>query len=391
MKICHAVEYYYPSTGGAQEAVKQLSERLVKRGHEVTVVTKYLPYRKDLVQNGVKIIQFDISGNPVKGYVGEIDGFRNILLKSDFDVILFYAAQQWTTDLAIPILNKINSIKILAPCGFSGLYDKRFESYFQNFSNILNNFDAFVFFSKAYRDYGYFIDKTSKPIYVIPNGADENEFENLNKDHLKNIKVTDQIFNIVLIGNHTKLKGHREAITLFKISNIKNANLYIIGKKNKLSLCFISCKTIEFLNKINIMNNSNKKIKIIDCTREEVIKFLNDADLFLFPSQIECSPIVLFESMASKTPFFSTDVGNASEIADLSQGGLILPTVIKPNGLSYPLMIESKKIIEYYYNNRKLLFDMGERGYDYWIKNCTWDIIASKYEKVYMELVYKLI
>ena len=39
MKILHTVEYYAPSVGGAQEVVRQISERMVQRGHQVTVAT----------------------------------------------------------------------------------------------------------------------------------------------------------------------------------------------------------------------------------------------------------------------------------------------------------------------------------------------------------------
>ena len=42
MKILHTVELYHPSQGGMQEVVKQISERLVKLGHEVTVATTKL-------------------------------------------------------------------------------------------------------------------------------------------------------------------------------------------------------------------------------------------------------------------------------------------------------------------------------------------------------------
>jgi glycogen synthase len=38
MKILHTVEFYSPSTGGAQEVVKQLSERMAEKGHVVTVI-----------------------------------------------------------------------------------------------------------------------------------------------------------------------------------------------------------------------------------------------------------------------------------------------------------------------------------------------------------------
>lgn len=71
LKILHTVEYYSPSVGGAQEAVKRISELLVKKGHEVTVATTYLPEREKYNINGVKIEDFSISGNSVRGFSGD--------------------------------------------------------------------------------------------------------------------------------------------------------------------------------------------------------------------------------------------------------------------------------------------------------------------------------
>ncbi len=45
MRILHTVEFYHPSIRGAQEVVRQFSERLVTLGHDVTVVTTKLPER----------------------------------------------------------------------------------------------------------------------------------------------------------------------------------------------------------------------------------------------------------------------------------------------------------------------------------------------------------
>ena len=50
MNNFHTVQFYSPSVGDAPEVVKQVSERLVKRGHNVTAVTTRLaePYLKRL-------------------------------------------------------------------------------------------------------------------------------------------------------------------------------------------------------------------------------------------------------------------------------------------------------------------------------------------------------
>ena len=79
MKILHTVEFYYPSVGGAQEVVRQLSEHMVRMGHDVTVATTRLPARERLTHNGVKIVEFAISGNRVRGLEGGVDDYRGFL------------------------------------------------------------------------------------------------------------------------------------------------------------------------------------------------------------------------------------------------------------------------------------------------------------------------
>ena len=73
MKILHTVEFYQPSIGGMQEVVRQLSERLAGLGHDVTVATTKLSSRKDLRINGIRIEEFEISANIVRGINGEIE------------------------------------------------------------------------------------------------------------------------------------------------------------------------------------------------------------------------------------------------------------------------------------------------------------------------------
>src|ERR1044071_2995636 len=127
MKILHAVESYYPSIGGMQEVVRQLSERMAANGHEVTVATRKHPSRDFKNYKGVNIKEFDISGILVTGIKGETEKYEHFLLNNDFDVITFFAAQQWATDLALPILDKIKAKKVNVPTGYSGFFEEAFS------------------------------------------------------------------------------------------------------------------------------------------------------------------------------------------------------------------------------------------------------------------------
>ena len=134
-------------------------------------------------------------------------------------------------------------------------------------------------------------------------------------------------------------------------------------------------------------NRSRHKIHLISLNRNEVVAAYQQADLFLFPSLVECSPIVLFEAMASKTPFLVTDVGNAVEINEWSHAGMILPTVKDSKGHSHAQIKESAAILKNMLPDQNLLDQLANNGYKSWQTNFTWEIIANKYENLYFKLV----
>ena len=152
MKILHVVEFYYPSIGGAQEVVRHLSERMVRAGHDVTVATTKLPNRKSLVHNGVKIVEFGISGNKVNGIKGEKHKYTSFLMNGDFDIIMGKAAQQWTVDLLYDVVGRVKAKTVLIPCGYSALHDPAYQDYFAALPDILRKFDATIYLSDDYRD-----------------------------------------------------------------------------------------------------------------------------------------------------------------------------------------------------------------------------------------------
>lgn len=62
MKILFVLEYYPPHTGGAETIFRNLCERLVKRGHDVSVVTCQLNHTEEFeALNGVKVYRIKVS------------------------------------------------------------------------------------------------------------------------------------------------------------------------------------------------------------------------------------------------------------------------------------------------------------------------------------------
>src|SRR5690606_3915359 len=100
-------------------------------GHRVTVATRYTADRKSNIINGVEIVAFNIKGNAVIGIEGEREAYEQFLLQSHFDIVGFFAAQQWATDIALPILDKIKGKKVSVPTGYSGFYQNAYQSYYE--------------------------------------------------------------------------------------------------------------------------------------------------------------------------------------------------------------------------------------------------------------------
>jgi len=399
-----------------QEVVSRLSEGLVRRGHAVTVATSACPERRERCINGVWVEEFAISGNMVRGYKGdssEVTRYQQFLCSTSWDVVVHFAAQQWATDLAFPVLDKISARKVLVPTGFSGLYLSEYQEYFRNMPRWMSQYDAVVLLSEKYRDASFAREQGISRTVVIPNGASEEEFSSPVRFSLRErLGITPDTFLILLVGSHTGTKGHREAVAIFDRARLSNATLLIVGKfpqkrtgaSQSLTMIFTHAARLlvsrvydecpyfctraeERYNTSPRWREVHKKVLIRELSREETVAAYHEASLFLFPSRIECSPIVLYEALASRTPFLATDVGNASEIAEVSGAGKILPTQKDTYGYSRADIEESSRMLEEMWKEKETRAQMAESGYRVWRERFTWEKIVCQYERLYEEII----
>ena len=390
MKILHTVEFYHPSVGGMQEVVKQLSERLVRLGHDVTVFTTQLPDRRDKVINGVPVEGFAVKGKLAVGIDGELERYKQFLLNGEFDIVTNFAAQQWATDGMITILDKIRGKKVFVPTGFSGFYLPEYKKYFESMKLWMKQYDMNVFLSEDYRDINFARGCGVKRITVIPNGAAEDEFLPDAKINIRALLgIPEDHFLILHVGSHTGVKGHAEAIRIFSKARIRKATFLIVANSFWRG-CTNTCKLKELVyNGWFKLKSGEKRLIITTLFRLETIAAYKAADMFLFSSNIECSPLVLFECMASKTPFLTTDVGNSAEIVEWSNAGMLLPTAKDAKGFSMADVRGSAKMVEDMYNDGILREKMRESGFRVWQERFTWDKITRTYEALYHKLLFE--
>lgn len=380
MKVLHLVEQYYPSLGGMQEVVKRLSEEMVKNGIDVTVATSSHNDRNFKALNGVKIEDFSVTGNLVYSCTGEVQKYLDFLEHSDFDVIAFFAAQQWTVDLGLLQLDRIRAKKVFVPTGFSGLFDKNYALYFERMKSWIHKFDSCVFLSDNYQDFNFYKSNNGNKDILIPNGACFKEFTGPVADGHSLLGVGSDYRIILHVGSHTSAKGHKEALTLF--SRIPDEKYVLVIAGNVFNeKCYSDC--LAFAEKIN-SQSQHKKVIVQQFKRDEILALYRAAALFLFPSNIECSPIVLYECMASKTPVLCSDAGNSREI--LKKGcdfGEVLPGIKDINGYIIIDIEGSERVFKSFLDQLDIYTARAEKAHEVWLQRYTWEKITAEYIKLY--------
>lgn len=418
MQILIGTDYYHPSVGGQQIVLKEIAERLVNLGHKVTVATSKMQSRHANNHNGVNIQEFDIEGSYVHGLKGKANDYQNFVLNGGFDVILIKAAQGWTVDALIPILDKIKIRKVFIPCGFSALYDPYYSEYYKIMPDILRQFDHLIFYASDYRDINFARRHNITNFSIIPNGASKIEFSvPRESDFRERLNINKKDFVILTVGTFTGGKGHYELAQAFQIANfdrqavlILNGNLpdkearftisrlakeYLkMGPRSMLRrilfdfFVFIGIKKIQrkkdwsdIAKEVN-SEKSNKKIIITDLQRQDVIQAFLNSDLFVFASNIEYSPLVLFESAAAGLPFLTVPVGNAKEIIQWTNGGVLCPAPANSNGrINVDPQILAEEIMKLV-NDPSKREQLGKEGQKNWSNKLTWEKITTEYEKV---------
>ncbi|MCX6031406.1 MAG: glycosyltransferase family 4 protein [Chloroflexi bacterium] len=370
MRILHTCEFYYPHVGGAEEVVRQISERLARRGHQVTVATSADPARNYSELNGVRISEFAIRGNVVKGFEAdknELKRFRTHMM-GNYDLIMNYAAQSWPTDLTLTMLDQLECPKVIAPCGYSGLVGWRrlfYALYFRKLPSYLREYDKIVYHSRNYRD-KQFGDQCGLANYtIIPNGVDSSEFQRVAPSFRNQYNIKTP-FLLLSVGNHYRVKGHHRLMEAFERLERNDVTLAIIGRDlaEGYRSCWADCyKAAQCHPRI---------ILVADAPRPVVVSAFLEADVFWLSSYVEAFPLVILEAMASGTPFVSYDVGNVKELS----GGMVVP--------SSTVMAERTNHL---LNNSALREELGALGRQTQRLRYDWEGIIDHYEQLYVSLV----
>jgi glycosyltransferase involved in cell wall biosynthesis len=397
--------------------------------------------------NGVKIREFRISGNLACGIKGKVAEYRRFVTSQAFDLILIKAAQQWTFDAIWPVVSSIRAKKIFIPCGFSCLYEPAYAEYFDLLPGILDQFDHLIFYASDYRDINFARSHGIKKYSIIPNGASEIEFlaePDVSFRQRYDIGLDDLLF--LTVGSLGRVKGHLDVAEAFFAADLvgQRATLILNGNEGgyvatKSALQVVAEKAREYNRVINdicraegissasmhvahgVLNKASvrlgkyaarnsphgvtfreelqqiikrihdqgggKRVLLTDFPRPELVQAYMNADLFVFASHVEYSPLVLYESVAAATPFLSVPVGNAEEIARWTGAGVICPSPQDEKGHTLPNSELLAEYISRLTKDRGYLEQMGALGKKNWRAQFAWDHISERYENLFSAVI----
>jgi glycosyltransferase involved in cell wall biosynthesis len=300
---------------------------------------------------------------------------------------MVYAAQQWTCDALLPVLPGIAAPKVLVPCGFSGLHWPAYRDYYRQMPEFLRRFDTLVVLSDRYRDTAFAREHSVAPLVLIPNGADEREFtpQPATPGFRERFDIRTRAM-ILTVGSHTGWKGHELAIEGFRRARIRDATLVVIGNR-VAGGCTRNCSLRALGVRLSPgARRDGKHVRLIEADRPDTVAAYQAADLVLFPSRIECSPLVLFEAMAAGKPFAATPAGNAGEIIEWSGGGILIPGSQAADGSTTTTPDAVARGLETLMNDPDLRAQLGRKGHEAWRARFTFDRIAGEYEALYQQL-----
>lgn len=494
MRLLLCCEFYHPSRGGVQEVMRQLAERFVADGHEVTVATSYLPERASDIVNGVRIVGFHVSGNRVRGIEGYPQSYVEFLKGFDGDAILIKAAQQWTFDAAWPALDAIKARKVFIPCGFSGLYEPAYRDYFAELPAILEKFDRLIFYAECYRDVDFCRDRGLQRLAFLPNGASERDFardpEAVDRAALrKRLGIPEHAFAIITVGTPINAKGHAELAQAFGLLDGRGQELCLVlngqwptpavaaappatpeaspalaslapPRRGLARIARNAAATMQaegvgpFLRRARrfaahrtawalrrgaeaieraeaaaearaqarrdgpsrtaetvaparpaplaappppppppppptiddhieaARAQPGKSVLKTHLERADVIDLFYAADLFVFASNIEYSPLVVFEACAAGLPFLAVPVGNCEEIARWTGGGEICPAHKDERGYTRvePAVLAARA--QALIDDPERRQALGRAGRAAFLDMFNWDAIARRYEAI---------
>jgi len=362
MKILIFSTAYFPLVGGAEIAVKEITNRI--KEYEFDLITsrfsKKNPKKEKIGNVTVYRVGFGIKFDK---YLLPILGFLKAK-KNKYSLIWSISASQaGLAALFFKLTSKLPFLLTLQE-GSSGkrIFLRRFIVW-PLFKLIFKKADYVQAISKHLANFGKKMGARCS-IEVVPNGVDVKKFR------IQSLKTEANIKTIITVS---RLVPKNAVDDLIK-------SLQYLDFPLKLLILGIGPLEKKLKNLVKKLNLEKKVLFLGLISPNEIPKYLSIADIFVRPSISEGLGNVFFEAMAADVPIIGTPVGGIVDFLENGETGLFcqprqpkdiaekIEILIKNKELRNKLIKNAKQIVEEIYN---------------------WDIISKRMIKIYKKVIHE--
>jgi glycosyltransferase involved in cell wall biosynthesis len=374
MKIAIFTDTFLPSINGVVTSIVNLSRELVKKGHNVMIITSITKKKSkiDLGKN-ISIVRYKTLGlikypdfqltAPNPFILNKVRDFKTDVIHSHMPSLLGWQALVCSKIFNVPIVGTyqtflpgfVDCFPILAKFKNSFVQDIIW-GYTKMYYNAC---DKITTLSHAMKD--ELIKNNIKSVDVVSDGVDLNNF--YPRDTKKDGKT------ILQVGRISCEKNVDVTVRAFKIllKNIPDAKLIIAGSGPDLK-------------KIKEMASDCKNIKLLGAVdHEKLPKIYSKADLFVTASTIEVEGLVILEAMACGLPIVGVDALAIPTIVAHEKNGFIAKPYNEEEIAKYMFLLLNKK---------ELRQSFGKKSTEI-VKKYSLEKTADKFEKIYKLLIDK--
>lgn len=412
MKILHVSHNYHPVIGGAETQIKNISEGLAKREHQVSVLASnatsaaaYVDSRVGTLQPGTEIVNgvlvkrlpilqppipirmilggimitFWRKSLPLNGLIRilwngpYIKGLYRQIVESDADIITaipfpflhIYRAFSAARRKRIP-MTVIPCVHPVDPFAFE---NPRHYQLLRKCQAVLPNTDY-------EKDYLISMGVPEERIHVVGDGIAPEAFNKaMRGEFRRKHSIGDEEKVVLFVGRKAEGKGLEALLGAMR-------RVWESGEKTRLVL---AGSTTEFFKRViepeiaHLPERMRRNIINIDDFEEsEKDSIYTDCDILVLPSKIESFGIVFLEAWICGKPVMGCRTGPVASVITEDQDGLLV---------RYGDVEELSAAIVRLLKDANLRNKLGSKGREKVLKRYTWDRIVSKIEAIYQKLI----
>lgn len=392
MKITHlyleGYERVGPDAGGIPSIVYRLALESAQRGHDVTIIERNEADDSGVPHDALDIRQVKTRHQPAQVEVQQSFGYGRLLLNrfrslpsvlsevlAD-DADLLHVHTPFTPNLLLKLIPSLRTKTVFTAHIGAGRKRLGIEDgigmlkYVSPDIELMKAVSQVVVLNDDIRtDIGDHFCISGEKLNTIPNGIDVEEYGTTSQS---STYAHSDRQTVLFVGTITERKGVRTLVqSIERVLNEHSDVEFVLVGDTSVEQEYSS--EIEGMIQSKGLNDRVQLAGYVDL--DELRALRSEADLFVFPSYQEGSPVALAEAIASGLPIVASDIGgNRLMVEDDENGYLIAPGDDDELTARLTALLNSPD---------QILREMGVQSESIAKERLGWDQIVAQYHDVY--------